>query len=62
MLQTQTRKDSVLRTMQEKEQALVEFAEVFCLLPESSRREVLGYAKCLYASEKSSSAQSQVTN
>ena len=29
---------------------LLDFAEVFLALPETDKREVLGYAKCLYAS------------
>ena len=31
--------------------SLLEFAEVFLPLPESAKREVLGYAKCLYATQ-----------
>lgn len=33
-----------------KKLTLLDFAEVFLTLPEASKREVLGYAKCLYAS------------
>lgn len=33
-----------------KKLTLLDFAEIFLTLPESSKREVLGYAKCLYAS------------
>lgn len=29
---------------------LMDFAEVFLTLPEASKREVFGYAKCLYDS------------
>lgn len=32
-----------------KKLTLLDFAEVFLSLPESAKREVLGYAKCLYA-------------
>lgn len=31
---------------------LMDFAEVFLTLPEASKHEVLGYAKCLYASKE----------
>ncbi len=34
----------------EERLSLLEFAEVFLRLPENAKREVLGYAKCLYAS------------
>lgn len=34
----------------EERLSLLAFAEVFLRLPENAKREVLGYAKCLYAS------------
>jgi len=33
-----------------KRLSLLDLAEVYLLLPEAGKREVLGYAKCLYAS------------
>lgn len=43
------------KTPQGKRLSLMEFAEVFLSLPESAKREVLGYAKCLYASANGNS-------
>lgn len=37
---------------------LLDFAEVFLALPETDKREVLGYAKCLYASATTSGGNS----
>lgn len=35
---------------------LLDFAEIFLTLPEASKREVLGYAKCLYASSSTATS------
>ena len=45
-----------------KKLTLMEFAEVFLTLPETSKHEVLGYAKCLYASEGSAGSRPQIAN
>lgn len=37
-------------TREPQKLTLLDFAEIFLTLPEASKREVLGYAKCLYAS------------
>ncbi len=45
-----------------KKLTLMDFAEVFLTLPESSKHEVLGYAKCLYASEGAAGGRTQIAN
>lgn len=45
-----------------KKLTLMEFAEVFLTLPETSKHEVLGYAKCLYASEGATGSRPQIAN
>ena len=45
-----------------KKLSLMDFAEVFLTLPEASKHEVMGYAKCLYASKETVSRQLQATN
>ena len=40
-----------------KKLSLLDFAEILLTLPEASKREVLGYAKCLYASTGRSGTQ-----
>lgn len=44
-----------------KKLTLMDFAEVFLTLPETSKHEVLGYAKCLYASKGSVDGKPQPT-
>ena len=39
-----------------------EFREKMGPLPETSKHEVLGYAKCLYASEGSAGSRPQIAN
>lgn len=43
-----------------KKLTLMDFAEVFLTLPETSKHEVLGYAKCLYASEGTTGSRPQI--
>ena len=45
-----------------KKRILMDFAEVFLTLPETSKHEVLGYAKCLYASEGTTGSRPQIAN
>lgn len=42
-----------------KKLTLMDFAEVFLTLPETSKHEVLGYAKCLYASKGTAGSRPQ---